>query len=106
MIVSHCPVVVPKKSQQGNTPKRLIHKGLDLFCPVVPFFIMFIYINIYIYILIVIYKRIEKTMGQRDNIPQTLATTSLVSVPNNGTKGDNNGTNHYFFKKRTPNNKN
>ncbi len=41
-------------------------------------------------------------MGQRDNIPQTLATTSLVSVPNNGTKGDNNGTNHYFFKKRTP----
>lgn len=83
MIMSHCPVVVPKKSQQGNTPKRLIHKGLDLFCPVVPFFIMFIYIN---YILIVIYKRIEKTMGQRDNTPQTLATTGLVYVPNNGTK--------------------
>lgn len=49
--------------------------------------------------MIVIYKRIEKTMGQWDNIPQTLATTGLVSVPNNGTKGDNNGTNHYFKRK-------
>lgn len=39
-------------------------------------------------------------MGQRDNTPQTLGTTGLVSVPNNGTKGDNNGTNRYFFKKR------
>lgn len=61
--MSHCPVIVPKKSQQWNTPKRLIHKGLDLFCPIVPFFVMFIYINRY---MIVIYKRIEKRMEQGD----------------------------------------
>ena len=59
----HCPVIVPEKTQQWNTPKRLIHKGLDLFCPVVPFFVMFIYINRY---MIVIYKRIEKRMEQGD----------------------------------------
>ena len=39
-------------------------------------------------------------MEQGDNTPQTLATTGLVYVPNNGTKGDNNGTNHYFFLKK------
>lgn len=61
--MSHCPFIVPKKSQQWNTPKRLIHKGLDLFCPIVPFFVMFIYINRY---MIVIYKRIEKRMEQGD----------------------------------------
>lgn len=31
--------------------------------------------------------------------PQTLATTGLVYVPNNGTKGNNNGTNRYFKRK-------
>ena len=61
--MSHCPVIVSKKSQQWNTLKRLIHKGLDLFCPIVPFFVMFIYINRY---MIVIYKRIEKRMEQGD----------------------------------------
>lgn len=80
--MSHCPVIVPKKSQQWNTPKRLIYKGLDLFCPIVPFFVMFIYINRY---MIVIYKRIEKRMEQGDKDPQTLATTGLVYVPNKGT---------------------
>lgn len=51
--------------------------------------------------MITIYKRIEKRMEQGNQpSPQTLATTGLVSVPNNGTKGDNNGTNRYFFKKK------
>ena len=48
-----------------------------------------------------IYKRIEKRMEQGNNIPQTLATTGLVYVPNNGTKGNNNGTNRYFKEKDT-----
>lgn len=49
--------------------------------------------------MIAIYKRIEKRMEQGNNIPQTLATTGLVYVPNNGTKGNNNGTNRYFKRK-------
>lgn len=47
--------------------------------------------------MIVIYKRIEKRMEQGNNTSQTLATNGLVYVPNNGTKGDNNGTNRYFW---------
>ncbi len=43
--------------------------------------------------MIVIYKRIEKRMEQGNNIPQILATTDLVYVPNNGTKRNNKGTN-------------
>lgn len=35
--------------------------------------------------MIVIYKRIEKRMGQGDKDPQPLATTGLVYVPNKGT---------------------
>ena len=36
-------------------------------------------------------------MEQGNNTSQTFATNGLVYVPNNGTKGDNNGTNRYFW---------
>lgn len=38
-------------------------------------------------------------MEQGNKDPQTLATTGLVYVPNNGTKRNNNGTNHYLKRK-------
>lgn len=46
--------------------------------------------------MIVIYKRIEKRMGQGDKDPQTLATTGLVYVPNKGTTRGQQGDKSLF----------